>query len=211
MEWLRPLWHFDNCFTVYVIDIAGGLAMLWMNDIDLNISSYFQNHIDATITSTNSIPNWRINGFYSQPNANLRHTTWSLLRNLAQISISPWLCLGDYNEIICNNKKLGGNTRPESQMEMFWDIIADATSKNSQWKVLNILGREGVTMIPLWSDSIARLQPKHGGRLFQTHMRYISLILIPIIVQFLLLIKFLVKINRERYFQFWKILDSIWR
>ena len=40
----------------------GGLALLWMADVDLHVQTYSPNHIDALITKDNSF--WRLTGFY---------------------------------------------------------------------------------------------------------------------------------------------------
>ncbi|GAV80313.1 Exo_endo_phos domain-containing protein, partial [Cephalotus follicularis] len=62
---------------------------------------------------------WRLTGIYGRPEAHLRHETWSLLRVLSsQINI-PWLCVGDFNEILLVAEKEGGNKRSGRQMDAF--------------------------------------------------------------------------------------------
>lgn len=99
--------------------------MLWMNDIDLEIQSFSKNHVDALINCSYNNRNRRITCFCVHPNVNLRYITWNLLRTLPEKFILPWLCLGDYNEIINNNEKYGGSMRSEAQMNNFRETIVD--------------------------------------------------------------------------------------
>ena len=42
---------------------------------------------------------WMFTGFYGEPNTQKRHEAWAKLRTSKNRSVSPWLCVGDYNEI----------------------------------------------------------------------------------------------------------------
>lgn len=55
---------FDNCFNVGKNGMGSGLAMLWNNEVDVNIFSYSNHHIDAMIHRVNG-KNWRRSGIYS--------------------------------------------------------------------------------------------------------------------------------------------------
>ena len=51
---------------------------------------------------------WRITGFYENPiTANLEHS-WALLKHLSLKLNLPWLCMGDFNEIVKAEEKMGG-------------------------------------------------------------------------------------------------------
>lgn len=53
MEFLYVRWRFDSCLSVDYIGKSGGLALLWLNNLNLQIESYSSNHIDSTITGDN--------------------------------------------------------------------------------------------------------------------------------------------------------------
>ena len=49
LERLRCRLKFDNLFIVPRKNLSGGLALLWMNDIDLHIRTFSPRHIDAVV------------------------------------------------------------------------------------------------------------------------------------------------------------------
>ncbi|TXG48501.1 hypothetical protein EZV62_024376 [Acer yangbiense] len=49
---------------------------------------------------------WRFSDFYGNPNPSLRKTSWDLLRRLKEIDNLPWVCGGDFYELLCLNEKL---------------------------------------------------------------------------------------------------------
>ncbi|OMO90520.1 reverse transcriptase [Corchorus capsularis] len=128
MEWLRSLLGYDFCFSVSSIGRAGGLALLWMNSYSVYVLSYSSSHIDVSVENQNT-QKWRFTGIYGQFETGRRHETWSLLRNLAGRSSLPWLCAGDFNEILSNDEKLGGVVRSNRQMEQFREAIEDCELK----------------------------------------------------------------------------------
>ena len=66
---------------------------------------------------------WRFTGFYGESRRELRYRSWDLLKYLNTQSASPWLCAGDFNEILDASEQFGGLTRSERQMDGFWDAV----------------------------------------------------------------------------------------
>ena len=110
--------HFDSMLAVSCLGRRGGLAMLWKAEVDLHIQTYTQNHIDALILNNATSP-WRITGFYGKLEEHLRHESWNLLKHLSTRSSSPWVCIGDYNEILSSEEKEGRLPRSEHLMQNF--------------------------------------------------------------------------------------------
>lgn len=50
---------------------------------------------------------------------------WTLLKRLASLSSVPWVCFGDFNEILWPCEKVGGNDWKVSMMKNFQDAIRD--------------------------------------------------------------------------------------
>ena len=51
------------------------------------------------------------------------HESWDLLRRLHQQNSLPWLCTGDFNEIVKHSEKIGGRERPQGQMQIFREVL----------------------------------------------------------------------------------------
>ena len=49
--------------------------------------------------------------------------SWNKLQWLHQKSSLPWICAGDFNEILKSQEKLGGKPRPNGQMQDFRDVL----------------------------------------------------------------------------------------
>ena len=90
-----------------------GVVLLWTREINLEIKSFSGNHIDAIVREADSNSMWRITGFYGHPETHRRYESWCLLAFLHSQFQLPWLCLGDFNEILSMNEKAGGIIRPQ--------------------------------------------------------------------------------------------------
>ena len=93
-----------NIFVVPRHNIRGGLALFWPNDIQVDIQSFFDSHIDVIIDhGVDDV--WRFTGFYGNPDTASREDSWSCLKTPStQFSLS-WICMGDFNEIILAEEK----------------------------------------------------------------------------------------------------------
>ena len=120
LEKLRCKLKFDNVFVVPRKNRGGGLALLWMNNLNLHIRTFSPRHIDAVI-NPGVDDAWRFTGFYGAPEVANREDSWLILRHLASQFHLPWLCIGDFNEITKIEEKSGGAIRPEKQMQEFRD------------------------------------------------------------------------------------------
>ena len=67
MEWLRSRCGFDSYVVVDSIGRRGGLALLWMNEANVEVMSFSNQHIDARIGETNREVAWTFTSFYRSP------------------------------------------------------------------------------------------------------------------------------------------------
>ncbi|KAG6666594.1 hypothetical protein CIPAW_01G042200 [Carya illinoinensis] len=126
MEKLKYRLRYENCLAINSEERSGGLALLWRNDVSLDIKNYSKSHIHASIqdSSTDCEP-WYFTGVYGQPEASRRHETWSLLRSIKVPSDQGWLLMGDFNEVLSINEKTGGRARTDRQMQEFHEVLDD--------------------------------------------------------------------------------------
>lgn len=98
--------------------------MLWSRDVQVKLESLDKLHIDVTVQLVAShIGAWRFTGFYGESKRELRHRSWDLLKLLKSRSNLPWLCVGDFNEVLHANEQFGGQGRSERQMDGFRDAV----------------------------------------------------------------------------------------
>ncbi|KAM4069726.1 hypothetical protein ACB094_12G111200 [Castanea mollissima] len=57
---------FPNQFIVKNPDSSGGLAMVWKNDVDIDVINFTQNHILAKVREEDGFV-WYMTGFYGWP------------------------------------------------------------------------------------------------------------------------------------------------
>uniref|UniRef100_A0A8R7TP82 Endonuclease/exonuclease/phosphatase domain-containing protein n=1 Tax=Triticum urartu TaxID=4572 RepID=A0A8R7TP82_TRIUA len=108
---------------------SGGLALFWKKEIRMELHNYSRYHIDAEVIEKDGFK-WLFTGIYGEPSSDRREITWRLMRILKQQLNLPWLCAGDFNEILFNHEKKGGPARAQSQMEGFRLALVDCGLKD---------------------------------------------------------------------------------
>ena len=87
------------------------LALLWMNEIEAEVLSYSNNHINAKKKEANG-SFWRFTSFYDNLKVIHHDQSWELLWNLKDTNNMMWLCADDFNEILASDEKMEGSLRP---------------------------------------------------------------------------------------------------
>ena len=107
---------------VPIVGRSGGLVLYWRSSINLSIEGSDKYYIDAVIDKDQESEG-RLTGFYGELETARRSKAWEKLKNLSTRRERPWLCCGDFNEIIRQDDKLGGATRSHNQMQLFREVI----------------------------------------------------------------------------------------
>lgn len=115
--------RFTEGLVVGSIGSKGGLALLWKKDVMVDVQMFGPWHIDADLGGNDGSRRWRFMGFYGQPKTSRREETWQILERLGSSNSLPWLCIGDYNEILSDVEKLEGNSRAPKLMERFREAM----------------------------------------------------------------------------------------
>uniref|UniRef100_A0A803Q8P9 Reverse transcriptase domain-containing protein n=1 Tax=Cannabis sativa TaxID=3483 RepID=A0A803Q8P9_CANSA len=120
---LRQSLHYPNGIKSPRVGLSGGLMLLWTDDVDVNLLNFGTTFFDCYMMFKGS-PSFHFTGFYGAPDTTNRSAAWTLLKRFGDVApLQPWLAIGDFNEILSNNDKLGGGLRRESQMEAFRAIL----------------------------------------------------------------------------------------
>ena len=106
IEELRIKLGFSGKFAVNSIRHSGGLAMLWDSSLSCSISGFCNNHIDLVISESTS--DWHLTGYYGFLEGHRRRASWNLLCALAIRSSLPWVCIGDFNDLLSPPDKKEG-------------------------------------------------------------------------------------------------------
>ncbi|XP_062013995.1 uncharacterized protein LOC133730414 [Rosa rugosa] len=102
----------------------GGLCFLWRSSIAVSyISSSFY-FLNVMVTWEDGKKS-RVTGFYGHPETAQRESSWDLLRLLKGEPNTPWLCCGDFNEILDFTEKTGFVIRSQRQIDAFRRAIED--------------------------------------------------------------------------------------
>jgi hypothetical protein len=88
------------------------------------VKSFSKYHIDSVIQEEDGLK-WRFTGIYGEPKSEDRDNTWETLRYLNHQFQMPWLCSGDFNEILFSCEKEGGSHRVEANMHKFRSALED--------------------------------------------------------------------------------------
>ena len=112
MESVRKKLKIDRMLVVDCVGEGkrrkGGLVLFWKHDINIQITTWSQNHIDAAVTEPDDTQ-WRFTGIYGFPEDENKYKTGALLEALARAMPLPWMCGGDFNLLLMASEKKGGD------------------------------------------------------------------------------------------------------
>jgi hypothetical protein len=125
IEFLKMKLGMENMFVVDSVGRSGGLALLWKEDFNLSIQNFSRRHINAVVNTGAGELEWKLTCIYGNPETANRKETWALLRHLSKLSPIPWLCFGDFNEIVSLEEQRGAVSKTRRQMEEFQRALVD--------------------------------------------------------------------------------------
>uniref|UniRef100_A0A8I6XHE9 Reverse transcriptase domain-containing protein n=1 Tax=Hordeum vulgare subsp. vulgare TaxID=112509 RepID=A0A8I6XHE9_HORVV len=104
-----------------------GLALFWRRGVNISLRSYGRRHIDVDVTEDDGTL-WRLTGMYGESEMERKIETWRTIRLLGQQHEAgrPWMCYGDFNEVLVDDEKIGGGRRPQAYMDRFRDSLVHA-------------------------------------------------------------------------------------
>ena len=115
---------FDGCAVADTIGFAGGIWMLWRSDrVQVNVLAATEQEIHALVQVRSQPLNWLISAIYASPRFAERCVLWDNLKMLASLHNLPWAIMGDFNEVIAEEEKSGGNSISQRRVNAILDCM----------------------------------------------------------------------------------------
>lgn len=111
--------RYKNVKFIEYVGISGGLCIFWDDLVSLNITELSQDYIDGYIFDNASGTLWRFTFVYGNPDFDLRQAQWQRLALSVGNSDMPWLCLGNFNDILFNHEKEGMKLKANRNIKGF--------------------------------------------------------------------------------------------
>ena len=98
------------------------MCVFWNNSLNLKVTKFSCYHIDMLIKEDTNNP-WRLSFWYGEPSKGLKYKTWEMMTHVRADSDLPWLCMGDFNEVLRREEHMSVCDRDENQMRGFREAV----------------------------------------------------------------------------------------
>ncbi|KAK5839968.1 hypothetical protein PVK06_008828 [Gossypium arboreum] len=103
---------------------SGGLTMMWWEGTNVEVQNYSCHHIDSLVHMGNQNPNC-FTGFYGHAVPNQRKRSWDMLKRVESSVNETWITGGDFNAIVNEAEKEGGQRKPRALMDDFREVVEE--------------------------------------------------------------------------------------
>lgn len=121
-KWQSNL-NFVDSYVVYAVGSSGGLALFWKDTVSVDILCNSKNFIDSAVTFVSEGSHCKITWLYGNPHTNEKLSFWYAMSRQFSATSLPWLCLGDFNEILNVNEKWGGAPPQHWRLNLFRNFL----------------------------------------------------------------------------------------
>ncbi|KAK4271730.1 hypothetical protein QN277_020377 [Acacia crassicarpa] len=131
---IRERCGFDQEVFVEPIGLAGGLSVWWQNSVSLTVLYKSKNIIHVLFESNSLAGPAFITFVYGPPKEGERRVIWELLRRVAASMKEAWLVVGDFNDLLSQMEKEGGNPRSIRKIINFQSYLSDCNLIDLEFK-----------------------------------------------------------------------------
>ncbi|KAK8986255.1 hypothetical protein V6N11_013749 [Hibiscus sabdariffa] len=107
LEKIKMKMKMDESFYVEPVGIAGGLALWWTNNVNVDVLNAGKSFIDAKI-SFQEEEEYYMTFIYGPPYVDEKQQFWSSLSSLRTSNSEKWCIIGDLNIVAKPEEKQGG-------------------------------------------------------------------------------------------------------
>ena len=101
--------------------LSGGLLLGWQQNVNLSIQYDSKHLIHADLLDHKGTP-LSVTFIYGQPDHTKREAFWLELKPIAK---PIWLCIRDFNQVLCHEDKFSFNTRSIARADSFFNTLND--------------------------------------------------------------------------------------
>jgi hypothetical protein len=106
---LAKSFPFDGFLCTKTIGFAGGIWILWKTEaMNLELMCSTEQEIHVSVKVSDYDPLWLLSAIYASPRRSERRIFWYNLAIIASLHNLPWVMVGDFNDILSDEEKLGG-------------------------------------------------------------------------------------------------------
>lgn len=99
--------------------MAGGLCFWWDDKVKIEVSRKSKNLIDTRVEFLATGAKFKASWIYGTPYREKKEAFWDWLGTTLQSTMIPWICIGDFNEILWAFEKKGGLTFDNKRKKIF--------------------------------------------------------------------------------------------
>ncbi|XP_010418618.1 PREDICTED: uncharacterized protein LOC104704191 [Camelina sativa] len=114
---------YENVYTVDPVGTCGGLALFWKKSVDISVYYEDKNLLDLAVQFGEY--SFFLTCVYGNTNFCYRHQVWERLTRFGLSRKGNWCMIGDFNEILNNEEKLGGPRRSDNSFLPFSTMLKD--------------------------------------------------------------------------------------
>lgn len=114
---------FTSEFYVDPVGAAGGLCLWWDDSMNVDVLLFTKNLIDTKVVMMGSGTSFHASWIYGTPYREDKDTCWMWLTTSILSNNLPWLCIGDFNEILWAFEKQGGRAFCTTQRRHLSDFM----------------------------------------------------------------------------------------
>ncbi|XVE96968.1 hypothetical protein REPUB_Repub02eG0269900 [Reevesia pubescens] len=115
--------RFDFSTKVDARGFSGGIWVLWNSVVgQVQVMKKSDQYITLFIDNNISSP-WALTAVYASPVPTTRELFWDFLLHFNRLDGTPWLLVGDFNQILSSDEKQGGSVESNKRMLDFREVI----------------------------------------------------------------------------------------
>lgn len=97
---LQHMLHYNRSFVQNPVGTVGGIAVFWNDTISLEIEGFSEDYFDMVCGDLSDDQLMRITCLHAPFSYHNRQLFWETLRRISAFNTLPWICAGDFNEIL---------------------------------------------------------------------------------------------------------------